>query len=300
MTFSIVARDPHTGDLGVAVQSKFIGVGPIVPWAKADVGAIATQAFANTSFGFDGLKLLEQGLTATEVLNQLLKEDPEKESRQLGIIDAQGNVASFTGKECFAWAGHRTGAHYAVQGNILKGKDTVDAIADAFEHTTGDLPTKLLAALAAADHPDRGDARGQQSAALLVVRKKGGYGEYTDRWIDIRVDEHPTPIKELQRIFQIYDMTFLTREDPANILTIEGDYARNIKGVLRDLNYLPETSDISSPFWSEKENEALEAWVGINNFENKWRADGKIWKSIYEYMLREKGTPRIDLKKMKK
>lgn len=298
MTFSIVAWDPETGDLGVAVQSKFLAVGPIVPWAKANVGAIATQSFANTSFGYKGLELLEQGLTAAQVLDKLLENDPEKESRQIGIVDNHGNAVSFTGKECFAWAGHLVKKHFAVQGNILISQETINAIATAYQSTEGDLPQKLLAALAAADHPKRGDARGQQSAALLVVRKNGGYGGYTDRWIDIRVDDHETPIKELARIFKLYDMTFLTREDPSNLLHIHGTIAVTIKRILVNLNYLPHNYDCDDPNWDKKAAEALEAWIGINNFENKWRDDGRIWKSIYEYMCTENSTPFVSLKKM--
>ena len=297
MTFSIVAYDPKTGDLGVAVQSKFISVGVIVPWAKINVGAIATQAMANTEYGYKGLELLEQGFTAQEVLNQLIENDPEREHRQIGIVDGKGNAAAFTGSECFYWAGNIVGKHFTVQGNILVSEETIQEMAKAFEFTEGDLPTKLLAALKSADQEGRGDARGQQSASLLVVRDKGGYGEYTDRWIDIRVDEHPEPIKELERIFHIYDYTFLTRENPSNLFEIQGEIAENIKSILVELNYLPLNKKTPGDQWSKIESKALEAWVGVNNFENKWQT-GKIWKSMYDYMIKEKGTPIIHFKKM--
>ena len=218
----------------------------VVPWAKAGIGAIATQAMANTEYGFKGLDLLEQGFTAQEVLKQLLENDPDKESRQLGIVDVKGNVAAFTGAECFYWAGHIAGQNFTVQGNILVSEDTIQEMAKAFETTVGDLPEKLLAALKTVDKPGRGDVRGKQSAALLVVRKKGGYGEYTDRWIDIRVDEHVEPIKELERIFKIYDYTFLAREDPSNLVDIKGEIAHQIKDILLRLNYLS-PSEKSSP-----------------------------------------------------
>lgn len=298
MTFSIVAYDPNTGDFGVAVQSKFIGVGPIVPWAKAQVGAVATQAFANTTFGPRGLELLASGLDAPSVLRKLLADDPQKEQRQLGIIDQHGNAAAFTGKECFYWAGHIVGTHFAVQGNILVSEETVEGMASTFETTKGDLPTKLLVVLNSADQKGRGDARGQQSAALVVVRDKGGYGGFTDRWVDIRVDDHPRPIQELHRIFEIYDMTFLEREDPSNLLTLEGEIVTDIVKVLRELAYLPPSSTPAGEQWLPEYDRAFENWVGINNFENKWRHDGKIWRSIYDYIRTEQSSPNITLKKM--
>ncbi len=195
MTFSIVAFDPKTGDLGVAVQSKFPCVGSVVPWAKSNVGAIATQAFVNTTYGPRGLKLLEEGFSASEVLSKLLEDDDLREQRQVGIIDAKGNAVAFTGKECFYWAGQVVGANFSCQGNILVSDETVKSMASAFNETEGDLADKLLAVLTAADEEGRGDVRGKQSASLLIVREKGGYGGYTDIMVDIRVDDHKEPIK---------------------------------------------------------------------------------------------------------
>jgi len=201
-TFSIVAFDPDTGDLGIAVQSRFFAVGAVVPWARAGVGAVATQSFANTAFGPDGLELLASGETAEGALAQLLEDDRGRETRQLGIVDAHGRVATFTGESCLPWAGGRTGDHFAVQGNILAGPGVVDAMADTFETTRGDLADRLLAALAAGEAAG-GDARGRQSAALVVVREGGGYGGHNDRYIDLRVDDNAAPIRELRRLFHI-------------------------------------------------------------------------------------------------
>jgi uncharacterized Ntn-hydrolase superfamily protein len=207
-TFSIVAYDPETNDLGVAVQSRFLAVGAVVPWAKAGVGAIATQARSNTSYGQNGLKLLESGLSVRETLNKLVQADDGKAHRQVGIIDAKGNAVAYTGAETIAWSGYRIGKNYAVQGNILAGEEVILSMGEAFEKTEGTLPEKLLAALEAGQAAG-GDTRGQQSAALLVVRENGGLGGFNDRYIDLRVDDHAEPIQELKRIYQLYERTFL-------------------------------------------------------------------------------------------
>lgn len=201
-TFSIVAFDPKTGDLGVAVASKFLAVGSVVPYAKAGVGAIATQSFANTTFGPKGLELLRKGLTPSQVLKQLLASDKDRELRQVGIVDAKGRAAAFTGKKCLPWAGHIVGKGFAVQGNILAGEQVVKAMAKAFRETKGELAERLMAALEAGEQAG-GDARGKQSAAILVVRKGAGYDGFDDRYIDLRVDDHPEPVKELRRILNI-------------------------------------------------------------------------------------------------
>ena len=209
-TFSIVAYDPETEEWGVAVQSKFVAVGAVVPVAKAGVGAIATQAFANTTYGPKGLELLGKGKSAQETLELLVKDDPRRERRQVGIVDAKGGTATFTGEKCLAWAGGREGKHYVVQGNILAGKGVVDAMAETFEKTEGDLGNRLLAALAAGQRAG-GDRRGRQSAALLIVKKNGGYAGYNDRYRDLRVDDHAEPIKELQRIYALHKKVFPAR-----------------------------------------------------------------------------------------
>ncbi len=198
-TFSIVAYDPANGDLGVAVSSKVLAVGTVVPWARTGVGAIATQAYANTTFGPRGLAMLKAGKSAAEVLKALLDADPRAAQRQLAIVDAKGGVAVHTGKRNSAWCGSRGGTHHSCQGNLLAGEKVVMAMDKAFSETPGELAERLMAALVAAQAAG-GDKRGRQSAALLVVRKKGGYGGYDDRYIDLRVDDHATPVAELKRI----------------------------------------------------------------------------------------------------
>ncbi|MEW6412916.1 MAG: DUF1028 domain-containing protein [Candidatus Zixiibacteriota bacterium] len=210
-TFSIVAHDSATGELGVAVASRFFTVGNVVPWAKAGVGAIATQAYANTSFGWRGLELLEQGLTPEEVKAVLLRNDDNPGRRQFGIVSADGKAASYTGDGCSAWAGGRSGPHYAVQGNILAGGAVVEAMEQAFLNTTGTVAERLYAALLAGE-ANGGDSRGKQSAALLVVKEATGYGGYTDRAIDIRVDDHEEPFVELGRILKIAQMNYAWNE----------------------------------------------------------------------------------------
>ena len=206
-TFSIVARDPDTGELGVAVQSRVLGVGAIVPFAKAGVGAIATQSMANTEYGPDGLKLLAGGKSAAEALKSLTDADPKRDIRQAGIIAAAGEAATFTGSGCMEFAGGKTGAHYAVQGNILAGAPVVDGMAQAFENSKGTLAERMLAALDAGQAAG-GDKRGMQSAALLVVREGWGYGGQSDRYIDLRVDDHSEPIKELRRLLGLHVKLF--------------------------------------------------------------------------------------------
>ncbi|MBI5154000.1 DUF1028 domain-containing protein [Candidatus Poribacteria bacterium] len=210
-TFSIVGYDPETGELGVAVQSKFFAVGSVVPCAKAGVGAIASQAFGNTTFGPRGLKLLEEGLTVQETLDLLLATDPDREHRQVGIVDAQGNSAAFSGTMCMPWAGHISGKNFTAQGNILVGRETVEAMAKAFEETEGMLGEKLLRALEEGQKAG-GDSRGMQSAAILIVKEKGGYAGFNDRYCDLRVDDHAEPIKELRRIFNIWKINALINE----------------------------------------------------------------------------------------
>lgn len=206
-TFSIVAFDPATKELGVAVQSKFIAVGAVVPWAKAGVGAIATQSWANTTYGPRGLAMLAAGKSPQEVIAALTEADERAAFRQVGVVDAKGAAANFTGAQCNAWAGGKTGKHYAVQGNILAGEKVTDAMAAAFEKTEGDLGDRLIAALTAGQDAG-GDTRGKQSAALLIVRDGAGYAGFNDRYRDLRVDDHQEPIKELKRIYELHRKIF--------------------------------------------------------------------------------------------
>ena len=202
-TFSIVGYDAETGGLGIAVQSKFFAVGSVVPWAEGGVGAIATQSWANTTYGPNGLKHLKSGLSAEQALERLVADDAGRAKRQVGIVDANGNVANYTGNECNEWAGAVSGKHYTAQGNILAGEEVVKAMGMAFEKTEGELADKLMAALFAGQAAG-GDTRGQQSAALLVVQAGSGYGGFNDRYIDLRVDDAEKPIAELQRLLEIH------------------------------------------------------------------------------------------------
>jgi uncharacterized Ntn-hydrolase superfamily protein len=201
-TFSVVGYDPDTKEWGVAVASKFLAVGSVVPWAEAGVGAVATQSFANTKFGPKGLELMRGGKTAEETIKALTDDDDGRESRQVGVIDAKGNAATYTGKKCQAWAGGKTGKHYACQGNILTGPEVVDAMAKAFEETKGPLAWRLMASLEAGDKAG-GDKRGKQSAAIYIAKAKAGYAGFNDRYIDFRVDDHKEPIPELARVLAL-------------------------------------------------------------------------------------------------
>jgi uncharacterized Ntn-hydrolase superfamily protein len=206
-TYSIVAFDPQNKQWGVAVQSKFVAVGAVVPWAQSGVGAIATQAFANVTYGADGLDLLASGKSASEVVKILTDRDSNRDLRQLGVVDAQGGVATFTGLKAMEWAGGKTGKNYAIQGNILAGPGVVNAMATAYEQARGDFGERLIQALDAGEKAG-GDRRGRQSAALLIVKKNAGYAGQNDRYRDLRVDDHTDPINELLRIYNSHKTLF--------------------------------------------------------------------------------------------
>lgn len=210
-TYSIVAYDFETRELGVAVQSRYFSVGSVVPWAEAGVGAIATQSFVNVSYGPKGLELLKKGLTAEEVVARLVGADEGRDYRQLGVVDAKGNAAAFTGAKCLEWAGSKTGKGYSVQGNILASGEVLMAMAEAYESTTGSLAERLVAALEAGERAG-GDARGSQSSALLVVKEGCGRGGYGDRLIDLRVEDHPDPVGELKRLLDLHKVYYLIDE----------------------------------------------------------------------------------------
>lgn len=278
-TFSIVAVDPKTGEIGVAVQSKFIAVGAVVPWAKAGVGAIATQSYANTLYGPVGLELLSQGLHPEEVLERLISADPDRELRQVGIVDAQGRAAAFTGEKCLPWAGHIVGENFACQGNILAGKEVVEAMAAAFLQTSGTLAERLLSALFAGQKAG-GDRRGQQSAALLVVKEKGGYGGFNDRYIDLRVDDHPRPIEELKRLYELHQLYFAPPK-PEDVVPFTDDIRRKIQELLQRLGYYkgPVDGRPSSEF-----DRALFDFCGVENLEELLRADGTFDLRILRHL----------------
>jgi uncharacterized Ntn-hydrolase superfamily protein len=274
MTFSIVAHDPSAGDWGVAVASKFPAVGAVVPWARAGTGAVATQALANTSFGPSGLDLMARGLSAQEVLDRLLADDEASDQRQVGAIDASGWPATFTGDRCMEWAGGGAGSHHACQGNILVGEEVIKEMVLAFEHTDGELVDGLLAALQAGDRAG-GDRRGRQSAALLVVREQGGYGGYTDRYVDLRVDDHPQAVDELARVFESYDDEILIRNDPLLEAT------RELVGELqRRLAALGRYQVAPSGSYDEETRAALANFAGEFNLEGKLRDDDLIYESL--------------------
>lgn len=286
MTFSIVARDPHTGELGIAVQSKFLAVGAVVPWARAGVGAIATQSWANTSYGPRGLELLASGFSAAETLQQLISADEGHADRQVGIIGLTGTPVTYTGEKCFPWAGGHIGPDYTCQGNILVGEETVLAMARTFEQITGLLCDRLVAALAAGQAAG-GDSRGQQSAALLVVRERGGYGGFNDRFIDLRVDDHPTPIDELQRILQLHKL-YLSPTNPQDILVIDTAIARELQELLTA------TGDYQGPIsgtYDEMTRSAFRSFSGRENLEERWFEDARIDRVVLEFMRgKVKGT----------
>ena len=258
-TYSLAACDLEAGRWGVATQSKFLGVGSIVPWAEAQVGAVATQSYANPRYGADGLALLREGLTAEEVVERLTSADDGREHRQLGIVDREGRSATFTGAECQSWAGGRTGPCYAAQGNILVSGETVDAIAETFEATAGKpLEERLLDCLDAAQAAG-GDSRGQQSAALLVVEKDGGYAGLWDVLFDLRVDDHERPLEELRRIYALHVAIFgQTPKD--EWIRVDDELSAELGERLARLGYEGELSD------------ALFRWAGNENLEE--RLDG--------------------------
>ena len=276
MTFSIVGYDPKEKEWGIAVQSKFLAVGAVVPFAKAGVGAVATQSFANTSYGPRVLEWMAEGKTAEEALALITKDDPQKGLRQVGLVDALGNGATFTGEGCYSWAGGITGTNFAAQGNILVDEKTVKAMAETFQMAEGSLADRLLAALNAGQEAG-GDSRGQQSAALLVVKDKGGYGGFNDRYIDLRVDDHPEPIKELIRIYRLQQLYFAPSK-PENIAEIDGRVKEELTSELIRLRYLDSQND------DVKLLEALTAYIHTENFEAREQRDGRIDLDILEYM----------------
>ena len=263
-TYSIVACDLAAGQWGVAVQSKFLAVGSVVPWAEPQAGAIATQSYANPRYGPDGLALLRRGRSAQETVDELTGGDDGRAQRQVGVVDASGDAATFTGAECHEWAGGRTGDGYAAQGNILVSADTVDALAETFESSSGLLAERLLASLAAGQAAG-GDRRGQQSAALLVVERDGGYAKISDTLVDLRVDDHERPIEELQRLYEAHELLFgKTPRD--HWLPLDDELRAEVEGLLAGLGH-----------------ETLADWAGVANLEE--RVDGE--DAIDPIVLRE-------------
>jgi uncharacterized Ntn-hydrolase superfamily protein len=257
-TYSIAACDLDAGEWGVAVQSKFLAVGSVVSWAQAETGAVATQAYANPTYGPDGLALLRDGLPAAEVVQRLVAADEGRDHRQLGVVDRHGGSASYTGSECLDWAGHRTGPGYAAQGNILVGEETVTALATTFEANAHlPLAQRLIECLEAAQAAG-GDRRGQQSASLLVVQKEGGYAGLSDILVDLRVDDHERPIQELRRIAGLHSRLF-GLSPRADWLPLEGELRAEVDERLARLGY-----------------DSLNAWAGVENLEERVDGDDAI------------------------
>jgi uncharacterized Ntn-hydrolase superfamily protein len=255
-TYSIAVCDLEAGRFGVATQSKFLAVGSIVPWAEPGVGAIATQAYANPRYGPEGLALLREGATAADVVQQLTSADDGRAQRQLGVVDAHGGSASYTGAQCHSWAGGTSGPGFAAQGNILVGPETVTALADTFTATAGrPLAERLLDCLAAAQAAG-GDSRGQQSAAILVVEKDGGYAGLSDVLVDLRVDDHERPIEELTRLYRMHDLLF-GKTQRSEWVTVDDELRAELAEKLRGLGY------------DGSLEEALPAWAGTENLEER-------------------------------
>lgn len=281
-TFSIVAYDPQKEEWGVAVQSKFLAAAAVVSWAQAKAGALATQAWANASYGPQGLRFLEEGLSAQEVVKRLTEADEGREHRQLGVVDSRGEAFAFTGSECLNWAGHLVGDGYTCQGNILVSEETVEAMAKAFEETDGELADRLLASLLAGQEAG-GDSRGQQSAGLLVVQEKGGYGGFSDRVVDLRVDDHPTPILELKRLLGLHKLYF-GETDPQKLVKIEESMVRELQELVKRTGHY---DGLIHGQYDEATRSALRNLVGIENLEERWREDEYIDGVVLEF-LREK------------
>lgn len=284
-TFSIVGYSPEEQAWGVAVASKFLAVGAYVPWAQAGMGAVATQSFVNTSFGPHGLELMAGGLSAQAALERLVAEDEGRDHRQVGLVDAAGRSAAYTGSGCFDWAGHLSGQNYTCQGNILVSEATIQAMAHTFQNAPGELADRLVAALAAGEKAG-GDARGKQSAAVLVVKPKGGYEGFNDRYLDLRVDDDPAPVKRLQALLKLHHLYFGKTEE-AERLKIEGALAQEIQQVLVRQGYL---SEAPSGVYDQPTRRAFEAFTGRENLEERVQtAEGWIDPPALEYIRQNFG-----------
>ena len=279
MTFSIVACDIEEGAWGVAVASKFPAVGAVVPWVQAEAGAVATQSFANTSYGPRGLALMATGFSAQESLDRLLEDDPDKELRQVGLVDAKGGSATFSGSGCFTWAGGVAGKGYAIQGNILANDKVVSTMEEEFLNTKGTLPTRLFTALLAGDHAG-GDKRGRQSAAIYVAKPKAGYGGYLDRWLDYRVDDHEDPVPRLGELLAMHDLYF-GKSPESERVEIKDNVLVQMTEILTATGYLKNGKGFG---------EAFNEFIGNENFEE--RADPEVkWIDgpVLEYLIKKFG-----------
>lgn len=283
-TFSIVAFDPQRQEWGVAVQSKFLAVGAVVGWARAGAGAVATQSYANLTYGPDGLDLMAGGMDADTVIQTLTAPDEDRALRQVGVVDARGRAAAFTGDGCYDWAGHIVRDGFACQGNILI-PGTVEAMAERFEGVrgkSGELADWLVAALEAGQVAG-GDSRGRQSAAVLVVREGGGYGGNNDRYLDLRVDDHVEPIQELQRLLEMHHL-FFQEPDPADLIPL-ATVASEMQQLLKSTGYYE--GPVSGEF-DDNTRSALRALVGTENLEERWDGKGDMIDRKVVDFLQEK------------
>jgi uncharacterized Ntn-hydrolase superfamily protein len=276
-TFSLVARDPDTGDLGVAVASKFLAVGAVVPFAEAGVGAIATQSYANPRYGSQGLALLRQGASPKGVLEAFRRTDPDLEKRQFGLVAATGESLTFTGAECHPWAGGLSGEGFAAQGNLLSGPEVVEAMVEVFLSAQAPFPERLLLALKAGEEAG-GDRRGKQSAALLVVGEKKGYGGLWDRYIDLRADDHPEPVEELFRLLSLHRLLF---ERPKARRPLTEEEVRFFQGVLKRLGLY--RGEVDGVFGEETERAFL-ALVGMENLEERYGGGPEVDEATLAYL----------------
>ncbi len=293
-TFSIVAVDLQNGDVGVAVQSKFPNVRPVVPWAEAGVGAVATQSLANVTFGPRGLALMRNGATAGDALRILVASDSGRQSRQVGVVDAHGIAASWTGTDCFDWAGGRAGTAsggkgtmivgkgYAAQGNILTGKETVEAIASTFERTSGSLADRLVAAIVAGGKAG-GDRRGEESAALLVKRAGAGYDGSSDDYIDISIYDNPAPLKELQRLYALHKLYFF-RSDEKDLIPVSSDVCRELQTILSTAAYrgIRFYDGPINGVYDTATKKALTDFMGWENYDVRIRQDDRIDRVVLD------------------
>lgn len=285
-TFSIVAYDPGRQEWGVAVQSKFLACAAVVSWARAGAGAVATQSFANVAYGFEGLDLMQSGHSAAETIAMLTDADDKRNQRQVGMVDRHGRAASFTGAGCYDWAGHIVGEGFACQGNILV-PGTVEAMAATFEEArsgAGELADWLVSALAAGQAAG-GDSRGRQAAGVLVVRHNGGYGGNNDRYLDLRVDDHPEPIDKLGELITMHHLLF-GQVDPANLVLLSS-VARELQTILRRTGHY--AGPVNGDF-DDATRSALRALVGSENLEERWDGSGDVIDSVVvDYLLKRFG-----------
>lgn len=284
-TFSIVAHCQDEGAWGVAVASKFPAVGALVPWARAGVGAVATQAYAKFGFGPVGLRLMGEGMNAEAALGHLLAEDPGAASRQVALVDGNGGVAAHTGADCHAWAGHKPGAGFSVQGNLLAGEAVLDAMANGYRQSQGELADRLVAALRAGEYAG-GDRRGRQSAAVLVARHNGGYGGDNDRYLDLRVDDHEQPVGRLLELVDMHHLYFQPAK-AEDLIRIDSDIASELQAILIEQGYM--TGQVNGD-WDEVCQQVFFLLIGNENLEMRWnpqRNRQSIDRVVLDY-LRER------------